>query len=139
MHTKILALERARRGWTFRGRPRGRLHSYADTRRLECLAAISASHGIDPKEFFDKLVETREHQESKCKKLTIACRRKTRKASVFLITRDYKVVAQLPIPTHLLNETDPLKEFGYVLENAKPSLIEDSRGCRPNNTAENVR
>lgn len=139
MHTKILALERAKRGWTFRGRPRGRLHSYADTRRLECLAAISASHGIDPKEFFDKLVKAWEQQESKCKKLTIACRRKARKASVFLITRDHEVVAQLPIPTHLLNETNPLEEFGYVLENAKPSLAEDNRGCRPSKTVENAR
>jgi len=127
LHTKILALERAKRGWTFRGRPRGRLRSYADTRRLECLAAISASHGIDPKEFFDKLVEAWKQQKSQCKKLTIACRIKTRKASVFLITRDYEVVAQLHIPLHLLNETDPLKEFGYVLETAKPSLGEDSR------------
>jgi len=139
MRTKILALERAKRGWTFRGRPRGRLRSYADTRRLECLAAISASHGIDPKEFFDKLVEAWEYRKSECKKLTIACRRKTRKTSVFLITRDYKVLAQLPIPTHLLNETDPLKEFGYVLENTKPSLVEDDKGCRPKNSAENVR
>jgi hypothetical protein len=139
LHTRILALERAKRGWTFRGRPRGRLRSYADTRRLECLAAISASHGIDPKEFFDKLVEAWEQQESKCKKLTIACRIRTRKASVFLITTDYEVVAQLSIPTHLLNETDPLKEFGYVLENAKLSLVEDGKGCRPNSTAENAR
>jgi len=107
------------RRWTFRGRPHGRLHSYADTRRLECLTAISASHGIDPREFFDRLVEAWEQQESKCEKLTIACRIKTRKASVFLITRDYEVVAQLSIPTHLLNETDPLKEFGYVLETAR--------------------
>jgi len=65
--------------------------------------------------------------------------RRYRQLCNYLIISGYKVVAQLPIPTHLLNETDPLKEFGYVLENAKPSLGEDSKGCRPNNTAENVR
>jgi hypothetical protein len=64
-------------------------------------------------------VEAWENRESTCKKLTIECRRKTRYSAIFLITADYKVVAQFPIPEYLLKETDPLKEFGYVLEHAR--------------------
>lgn len=119
MQTKILAPERAKRGWAFRGRPRGRFHSHADTRLLEYLALISVTHGIDSEEFFGKLVEAWENQESKVEKLTITCRTRTRKNSIFLITTDNKVVAQFPIPKHLLEETDPLREFGYVLEHAR--------------------
>ena len=112
MRTKILT----EHGWTFRGRPRGRLHSHADTKLLEYLTEISVRYGIDSNEFFGKFVEAWENQESTCKKLTIECRGKTRDCAIFLITTDYKVIAQFPIPEHLLREINPLKEFGYVLE-----------------------
>ena len=121
MRTKILT----ERGWTFRGRPRGRFHSYADTKLLEYLTKISVRHGIDPNEFFGKFVEAWENRESTCKKLTIECRRRTRYFAIFLITADYKVVAQFPIPEYLLRETDPLKEFGYVLEHARRVLVKE--------------
>jgi hypothetical protein len=126
MRTKILT----ERGWTFRGRPRGRFHSYADTKLLEYLTEISVRHGIDPNEFFGKFVEAWENRESTCKKLTIECRRRTRYFAIFLITADYKVVAQFPIPEYLLRETDPLKEFGYVLEHARRVLAKEREGSR---------
>ena len=109
--------------WTTRGRPPGRFHSYADTKLLEYLTEISVRHGIDSSEFFGKFVEAWENRESTCKKLTIECRRRTRDRAIFLITTDYKVVAQFPIPEYLLRETDPLKEFGYVLEHARRVLV----------------
>jgi len=126
MRTKNLT----ERGWTFRGRPRGRFHSYADTKLLEYLTEISVRHGIDPNEFFDKFVEAWENRESTCKKLTIECRRRTRDFAIFLITTDYKVVAQFPIPEYLLRENDPLKEFGYVLEHARRALMREREGSR---------
>jgi hypothetical protein len=75
-------------------------------------------------------VEALENRESTCKKLTIECRRKTRYSAIFLITTDYKVVAQFPIPEYLLKETDPLKEFGYVLEHARRVLAKEREGSR---------
>jgi replication factor A1 len=126
MRTKILT----ERGWTFRGRPRGRFHSYADIKLLEYLTEISVRHGIDPNEFFGKFVEAWENRESTCKKLTIECRRKTRDFAIFLVTTDYKVVAQFPIPGYLLKKTDPLKEFGYVLEHLRRVLVKEREGSR---------
>jgi replication factor A1 len=122
MRTKIWT----ERGWTFsgrsRGRPRGRFHSYADTKLLEYIAELSVRHEIDSNEFFGKFVEAWENRESTCKKLTIECRRKTRDSAIFLITTDCKVIAQFPIPEYLLRETDPLNEFGYVLDHARRVL-----------------
>jgi len=112
-------------GWTFRGRLRGRFHSYADIKLLGYLTKISVRHGIDPNEFFGKFVEAWENRESTCKKLTIECRRRTRYFAIFLITADYKVIAQFLIPEYLLKETDPLKKFGYVLEHARRVLVKE--------------
>jgi len=94
-----------------RGRPRGRYHNLADFRSLESLALISMKYGIDSNDFFNSFVEAWERQESTCESLSIKCRKKTRDDAVFLITKGFKVVAQFPIPKHILEETDPLKEF----------------------------
>jgi hypothetical protein len=124
MRTKIWT----ERGWTFRGRPRGKSHSYADTKLLEYIAELSVRNGIDSSEFFGKLVEAWENRESTCKKLTIECRRKTRGSAILLITTDYKVVAQFLMPEYLLRETDPLREFGYVLDHAKRVWVKEREG-----------
>ena len=97
-----------------RGRPRGKYRSSADLRLLEYLAMISGKYGIDSNDFFDSFVDAWKHQESTCKSLSIKCRRKTRDYAVFLITTSCKVVAQFPIPKHILEETNPLKEFAYA-------------------------
>ena len=94
-----------------RGRPRGRYHALADFRLLEYLALISMKYGIDSNDFFDSFVEAWGRQESTCESLSIKCRKKTRDYAVFLITKGFKVVAQFPIPKHILEETNPLKEF----------------------------
>jgi len=105
-----------------RGRHRGNSHSPVDTRLLEYLAEISIKHMIDSNEFFDKIVYAWENRRSKCKELTIECRAKTKGGAVFLITADYDVVAQFPIPEHLLKEATPLKEFAYIIEREKLAL-----------------
>ena len=94
-----------------RGRPRGRYHNLADFKALEYLALISMKYGIDSNDFFNSFVEAWERQESTCESLSIKCRKKTRDDAVFLITKGVKVVAQFPIPKHLLKETNPLKNF----------------------------
>jgi hypothetical protein len=94
-----------------RGRPRGKYRSRADHRVLESLALISMKYGIDSDNFFDGFVEAWKHQQSTCASLLIKCRKKTRDDAVFLITNSFKVVAQFPIPRHILEKSNPLKEF----------------------------
>jgi len=109
-----------------RGRPRGKYRSLADFRLLQYLALISMKYGIDSEKFFDSFVEAWKRQQSTRKSLLIECRKKTRDYAVFLITNSFKVVAQFPIPKHILEETSPLKEFARerasrrtILERAK--------------------
>jgi hypothetical protein len=94
-----------------RGRPRGRYRSLADLRILESLVLISMKYGIDSEKFFESFVEAWKRQESTCESLLIECRKKTRDNAVFLITNGFRVVAQFPIPKHILEETSPLKMF----------------------------
>jgi len=98
-----------------RGRPRGRYHKLADFRSLKYLALISMKYGIDSNDFFNSFVEAWERQESTCESLSIKCCKKTRDNAVFLITKGFKVVAQFPIPKHILKETNPLKEFASTM------------------------
>jgi len=97
-----------------RGRPPGKYRSPADFRILEYLTIISTKYRIDSEKFFESFVEAWKHQESTCESLLIECRKKTRDNAVFLITKGFKVVAQFPIPKHILEETNPLKEFAYA-------------------------
>ena len=94
-----------------RGRPRGKYRSLADLRILESLALISMKYGISSDDFFDGFVEAWKDQESTCKSLLIECRKRTRDYAVFLITNSCKIVAQFPIPKHILEKSNPLKEF----------------------------
>jgi replication factor A1 len=107
--------------WTTRGRPPGRFHSYHDIRLLEYLARISGKHEIDSGKFFSSFLDAFQHEEATCGKLSIECRVKTRDQAIFLITNTHKVVAQFPIPVHILAKTNPLKEFTY-----RPSFIRNS-------------
>ena len=94
-----------------RGRPRGKYRSSADFRLLEYLSFISMKYGIDSEKFFESFVEAWKRQQSTCESLLIECRKKTRDNAVFLITNGFRVVAQFPIPKHILEETSPLKMF----------------------------
>jgi len=111
------------RRWMMRGRPRGRGHSAVDTRLLECLVKISVRHRIDPNKFFSKIVDAWKNGRSRCRQLMIQCRERMRDRAIFLITADYDVVAQFPIPEHLLKEIAPLKEFAYMIEREKDALM----------------
>ena len=94
-----------------RGRPYGSYHKLADYKSLNYLALISMRYEIDWNDFFNSLVEAWGHRASTCENLTIECRRKTRDNAIFLITEGCKVVAQFPISKHILEETNPFKDF----------------------------
>jgi len=55
-----------------------------------------------------------------------------RDSAIFLVTTDYRVVAQFSIPEYLLNKSDPLEEIGYILEHAKRVLVRQRE--RPGST-----
>jgi len=81
---------------------------------------------IDSNNLFNSFVEAWNHQKSTCKSLLIECRKKTPDYASFLVTNSCKVVAQFPIPKHILEEINPFKEFAYakastrtIPENAK--------------------
>ena len=101
-----------------RGRPPGRLYSHDDMRLLEYLARISVKHEIDSGKFFSSFLDAFQHEEATCGELSIECRVKTRNHAIFLITDTHKVVAQFPIPVHILAKTNLLKEFTH-----KPSFM----------------
>jgi hypothetical protein len=98
---------------TMRGRPPGMPYSYDDVRLLEYLDSISVKHGIDSSKFLSSFLDAFQHEEAMCGKLSIKCRAKTRNHAIFLITDTQKVIAQFPIPMHILEKTDLLKEFTY--------------------------
>jgi hypothetical protein len=80
-------------------------------RLIEYLARISVKYEIDSGKFFSGFLDAFQHEEATCGKLSIECRAKTRNHAIFLITDTQKVIAQFPIPVHILAKTDPLKEF----------------------------
>ena len=84
-------------------------------RLLEYLARTLLKHGIDSDKFFSSFLDAFEHEEATCGNLSIECRVKTRDYAIFLITSGPKVIAQFPIPEHILAKTNPLKEFTYRL------------------------
>ena len=110
------------KAWTaMRGRPPGRLYSSDDMRLLEYLARFSAKHKIDSDKFFNSFLDALQHEKAACGKLSIEGRMKTQNHAIFLITTTQKVMAQFPIPTHILAKTHLLEEFTH-----KPSLTRNS-------------
>jgi hypothetical protein len=86
-------------------------HRLADFTALEYIDRISIKYDLDLKNFFCSFVEAWQSHESKCSDLSIECREKTRDYAIFLITKGSNVVAQFHVPNHILQETNPLKNF----------------------------
>jgi hypothetical protein len=109
-----------------RGRRRGRYHKLADYKSLNYLSLIAIKYGIDSNDLFSSLVEAWGRQESKYESFSIKCREKTRDNAVFLITKGFKVIAQFPLSKHILEETNPLKEFAptSILRRQIPDRVE---------------
>jgi hypothetical protein len=68
--------------------------------------------------------EAWKHQESTCGSLSIECRKKTQNNASFLVTNSHKVVAQFSVPKHILEESNPLKEFTHRLSSIGNSAQE---------------
>jgi len=68
-------------------------------------------HRIDSGKFFSSFIDAFQNVEATCGRLSIECRVKTQDHAIFLVTNTNKVVAQFPIPVHILARTNPLKEF----------------------------
>ena len=78
----------------------------------EYLAFLSLKYDVDPDKFFYALGSAWERHKTTCGELLIQCRNKTQDKAIFLMTKDTKVVAQLPIPkTFLLEQSNPIKTF----------------------------
>jgi len=128
-----------------RGRPRGKQHSSADFRLLQYLALVSIKYGIDFRDFFDGFVEAWKRQESTCGSLSIECRKQTPDNATFLITNSRKVVAQFSIPKHILEESNPLKEFAHKRSSIRNSAQEiksdhyQIKSLRPGMTPLNIK
>jgi hypothetical protein len=76
-------------------------------------------HKIDATEFFNAIVCAWKNGKAICGGLTIQCRLKRKGRAVFLITEGNAVIAQFPVPEHVLKEADPLKGFDYVRERVR--------------------
>jgi hypothetical protein len=70
------------------------------------LAFISAQHDVYPTELFSALVLSREEGKKTVGDLTIEYRGDVSSQSIFLITKDGKVVAQFRVPRETLTRTD---------------------------------
>ena len=78
----------------------------------EYLAYISAKHDVDSDALFCALLSAGENKKSRCGDLSIECRGKVKDNIIFLITKNSKVVAQLPVSEELLSRKgNPLRSF----------------------------
>lgn len=102
-----------------RGRPKGTHNSRFDAKILEYVVELSLIHEIYQTEFFNAIVDAWKNGKATCKGLTIELRMKENSRAVFLITKGREVLAQFPIPEHILRETNPLKGFEYVSKRAR--------------------
>ena len=75
----------------------------------EYLAFLSVKYEVDPEDFLYSLRSAEEHKESRCDKLSIQCRGKTKNKFIFLIMRESEVIAQFPMDEEfLLNKSNQL-------------------------------
>ncbi len=78
----------------------------------EYLAFLSIKYEVNPEKFLHALRSVNEHKKSRCGKLSVQCRGKTKNKVIFLIKRASEVVAQFPVDEEfLLNKSNQLKDF----------------------------
>lgn len=70
------------------------------------LAFISAQHDVYPTELFSALVTSKDEGKKQVGDLTVEYRGTASNQSIFLITKEGKVVAQFRVPNETLNRTD---------------------------------
>jgi replication factor A1 len=101
----------------------------------EYLAYISAKHDVDSDALFCALLSAGENKKYRCGDLSIECRGKVKDNIIFLITKNSKVVAQLPVSEEFLSRKgNPIRSFmetDMVRKQAiKKAKIHDSYSIR---------
>jgi replication factor A1 len=78
----------------------------------EYLAFISVKYEVDPDKFFLALIMAEENQKATIGNLTIKCRSKTEDKTMFLISKNSKVVAQFSVLKEFLREQgNPIRSY----------------------------
>ncbi len=78
----------------------------------EHLACLSAKYEVDSDALFCALLSAGENRKSRCGKLSIECRGKTKGKIFFLITEDSEVIAQFPVSEKFLaGQGNPIRTF----------------------------
>jgi replication factor A1 len=78
----------------------------------EYLAFLSIRYEVNPEKFLHALRSANEHKQSRCGKLSVQCRGKTKNKFIFLIKIASEVIAQFPIDEEFLsNRNNQLKNF----------------------------
>lgn len=78
----------------------------------EHLALLSVKHGVYPNEIFQALVEAKRNERSKCGCLNIEFRGEVKGETIFLITKENEVVAQLRCEEEfLLRKDNPFESW----------------------------
>jgi replication factor A1 len=78
----------------------------------EYLAFLSIKYEVNPEKFLHALRSAEKHNRSRCDKLSVQCRGKTKNRFIFLIKRESEVLAQFPVDEEfLLNRSNQLGNF----------------------------
>ena len=78
----------------------------------EYLAFLSIKYEVNPEKFLHALRSAKEHKKSRCGKLLIQYRGKTKNKFIYLIKRESEVIAQFPIDEEfILNRGNQLGNF----------------------------
>ena len=78
----------------------------------EYLAFLSIKYEVNPEKFLRALRSAKEHNRSRCDKISVQCRGKTKNKFIFLIKRQSEVLSQFPIDEEfLLNKSNQLGNF----------------------------
>jgi len=104
----------------------------------EYIAFLSVKYEVDPEEFLYALRSAEKHKESRCGKLSIQCRGKTKNKFIFLIKRESEVLAQFRIgEDFLFNESNHLRDFidtdqirRYLAKKARTATANSIRDLR---------
>jgi replication factor A1 len=104
----------------------------------EYLAFLSVKYNVNPEKFLYALRSAEEHKKSRCAKLSIQCRGKTKNKFIFLIKRESEVIAQFPIVEEfLLNRNNQLRNFmetdkirRYLAKKARTATVSSIKDLR---------
>jgi replication factor A1 len=104
----------------------------------EYLAFLSVKYNVNPEKFLYALRSAEEHKKSRCAKLSIQCRGKTKNKFIFLIKRESEVIAQFPIVEEfLLNRNNQLRNFmetdkirSYLAKKARIATVSSIKDLR---------